>query len=97
MRKASDKKTTMNIQLIEFLANAIKALSPQERELFERKLNQKADWPSLRTKILKDATAISKRREEQSFQPDITDIIDQMREERDQELLNGLEPNEVNS
>jgi hypothetical protein len=87
----------MNIQLIESLANAIKALSLQEREIFEQKLNQKADWPSLRTKILKDATAISKRREGQAFQPDITQIIDQMRQERDRELLNGLELNEVNS
>ena len=59
----------MNIQLIESLADAIKALSPQERKFLEQKLNQKADWQSLRTKILKDATAISERRTEQPFQP----------------------------
>ena len=78
----------MNIQLIESLANAIKALSPDERAILAQKLNQKADWPSLRTKILKDATAISERRKGQPFQPDITNIIHQMREERDQELSN---------
>jgi hypothetical protein len=83
----------MNIQLIESLANSIRALSPQEREIFERKLEQKADWPSLRTKILKDATAISKRREGKAFSLNITDIIHQMREERERELLNVIEPN----
>jgi hypothetical protein len=96
MGKELNKKTTMNIQLIESLANAIRTLSLQEREIFDRKLERKADWPSLRAKILQDATAISKRREEQSFQPDIADIICQTREERDRELLNGLEPSEVN-
>lgn len=87
----------MNIQLIESLANVIKALSPQEREILDQKLNQKADWQSLRTKILKDAAAISERRKEEAFQPDITNIIYQMREQRDQELLNGLCSNEANS
>lgn len=86
----------MNIQLIESLANAIKALSPDEREILDQKLNQKAEWSSLRTKILKDATAISERRKGQPFQPDITNVIHQMREERDQELLNGLESSKVN-
>ncbi len=48
----------MNIQLVESLANAIQALSPEKRELLNEKLTQKSSWQSLRAKILANAQAI---------------------------------------
>ncbi|RUS98444.1 hypothetical protein DSM106972_080730 [Dulcicalothrix desertica PCC 7102] len=80
----------MNIQLVESLANAIKALSTEERELLNQKLTHKSNWQNLRTKILADAQAVQQRRNGQASEPDIDQIIHQMREERDEELLSGL-------
>lgn len=80
----------MNIQLVESLANAIKALSTEERELLNQKLTHQSNWQNLRTKILADAQAVQQRRNGQASEPDIDQIIHQMREERDEELLSGL-------
>lgn len=80
----------MNIQLVESLASAIKALSTEEQELLNQKLTHQSNWQNLRTKILADAQAVQQRRNGQAFEPDIDQIIHQMREERDEELLSGL-------
>ncbi|MBU7582821.1 MAG: hypothetical protein KAF91_07900 [Nostoc sp. TH1S01] len=77
----------MNIQLVESLANAIKALSTEERELLNQKLTYQSHWQNLRPKILANAQAIQQRRNGQYFDPDIDQIIYQVREERDQQLL----------
>jgi CHASE3 domain sensor protein len=80
----------MNIQLVESLANAIKALSTEERELLNQKITHQSNWQNLRTKILADAQAVQQRHHGQVFEPNIDQIIHQMREERDEELLSGL-------
>jgi hypothetical protein len=80
----------MNIQLVESLANVIKALSVEERELLNQKLTHQSNWQNLRPRILANAQAIHQRRSGQAFEPDIDQIIDQMREERDQELTPDL-------
>ncbi len=80
----------MNIQLVESLANAIQALSTEERKLLNQKLTHQSNWQNLRTKILADAQAVQQRRNSQVSEPDIDQIIYQMREERDEELLSGL-------
>ncbi|MEA5565469.1 MULTISPECIES: hypothetical protein [unclassified Anabaena] len=77
----------MNIQLIESLANAIKALSPQERELLNQKLTHQSNWHNLRSRISANAQVIQQRRNNQPLKPDIDQIIYQMREERDQQLI----------
>ncbi len=77
----------MNIQLVESLANAILALSPEERELLNQKLTHQPNWQNLRSTILANAQAIQQRRSGQPFEPDIDEIVHQMREERDQELM----------
>lgn len=84
----------MNIQLVESLANAIQALSPEERALLNEKLTQTSSWQSLRAKILANAQAIQQRRGGQPLEADIDEIIYQMREERDEQLMAGLFPNE---
>ncbi|MBD2486353.1 hypothetical protein [Aulosira sp. FACHB-615] len=80
----------MNIQLVESLANAIKALSPEERELLNQKLTHQSHWQNLRPKILANAQAIQKRRNGQHFDPDIDQIIYQVRKERDKQFIPDL-------
>ncbi|UKO97668.1 hypothetical protein [Nostoc sp. UHCC 0870] len=87
----------MNVQLVESLANAIKALSPEERDLLNQKLTHQSNWQNLRARILAHAQAIQQRLRCQSFEPDISDIIHQMREERDQQLVADLFPSEEQS
>ncbi|MDF5719194.1 MAG: hypothetical protein PUP91_01610 [Rhizonema sp. PD37] len=84
----------MNIQLVESLANAIKALSSEERELLNQKLTYQSNWQNLRSTILANAQAIQQRRIGQSFEPDIDEIVHQMREERDRELMASWFPNQ---
>jgi uncharacterized protein YpbB len=72
----------MNIQLVESLANAIKALSPEEPELLNQKLTYQSNWQNLRSRILANAQAIQQRRSGQPFESDIDEIVHQMREER---------------
>ncbi|BAY15816.1 hypothetical protein NIES21_16350 [Anabaenopsis circularis NIES-21] len=84
----------MNIQLVEYLANAIKALSIEERELLSQKLTNQSNWQNLRQKILANAQAIQQRLNAQPFEPDIDQIIHQMREERDNELIADLFPSQ---
>ncbi len=87
----------MNIQLVESLANAIKALSPEERELLNKKLTHQSNWQNLRSTILANAQAIQQRRSGQPFEPDTDEIVHHMREERDQELMAGWFPNKEQS
>ncbi|AFY31079.1 hypothetical protein [Calothrix sp. PCC 7507] len=84
----------MNIQLVESLAQIIKALSPEEQELLNQKLAPQSNWQNLRTRILANAQAIQQRRSGQYFEIDIDEIIYKMREDRDQELIADLFPSE---
>ncbi|WP_445634681.1 hypothetical protein NSTC745_06519 [Nostoc sp. DSM 114161] len=87
----------MNIQLVEFLASAIKALSAEERELLNQKLTHQSNWQKLRPRILANAQAIQQRLNGQILEPDIDEIIHQIREERDQQFMVYLFPIEEKS
>ena len=87
----------MNIQLVESLVNAIQALSPEERELLTEKLTSQSDWQNLRSKILTNAKAIEQRFGGKPFEPNIDEIIAQMREERDEQLMTSLFASEEKS
>ncbi|AFY47645.1 hypothetical protein Nos7524_1779 [Nostoc sp. PCC 7524] len=84
---AEGHREFMNIQLVESLANAIKALSPEERDLLNQKLTHQSDWQNLRTRILANAQAIQQRRSDQPLELDIEEIIHQMRAERNEQLI----------
>ncbi|MDZ8183469.1 MAG: hypothetical protein RMX96_01220 [Nostoc sp. ChiSLP02] len=86
----------MNIQLVQSLANAIKALSPEERELLNQLTNQ-SNWQELRPKILANAQVIQQRLSDRSLKPNIDEIIHQIREERDGEFIADLFPIEEKS
>lgn len=65
-------------------------MSIEEQELLNQKLTHQSNWQNLRTKILADAKAVQQRRNDQASEPDIDQIIYQMREERDEQLISGL-------
>ncbi|PHJ57306.1 hypothetical protein VF14_30435 [Nostoc linckia z18] len=87
----------MNIQLVESLASAIKALSAEVRELLNQKLTHQSNWQKLRPRILANAQAIQERLNGQILEPDIDEIIHQIREERDQQFMVDLFPIEEKS
>ncbi|MFN6563731.1 MAG: hypothetical protein RMY28_028575 [Nostoc sp. ChiSLP01] len=87
----------MNIQLVESLANAIKALSPEERELLNQKLTHQSNWQNLKPRILANAQAIGQRLGGQTLEPDVDEIIHQIREERDRQFIADLFPIEEKS
>ncbi|MBD2614303.1 MAG: hypothetical protein FWK04_24365 [Nostoc sp. GBBB01] len=87
----------MNIQLVESLVNAIKALSPEERELLNQKLTYQSNWQNLRSRILANAQAIGQRRSGNPLEPNIDEIIHQIREERDGQFIADLFPIEEKS
>lgn len=84
----------MNIQLVESLVEIINSLSTEERQLLEEKLTHKSDWETIRFRILKRSQAIYERRGGKPFDPSIDEIIHQMREERNQQLMEACFPNE---
>ncbi|GJD17077.1 hypothetical protein RIVM261_020330 [Rivularia sp. IAM M-261] len=69
-------------------------MSIEEQELLNQKLTHQYNWQNLRTKILADAQAVQQRRNGQVSEPDIDQIIYQMREERDEQLISGLFPSQ---
>lgn len=80
----------MNVQLVESLVNAIKSLTLEEQELLEKKLQEHLSWEIVLERIEVNRKAIYERRQGQPFETDVTEIIHQMREERDQQLMEGI-------
>ena len=77
----------MNIQLVESLVNAIKSLSLEEQELLGKKLKDHPSWEIALERIDATRKAIYERRQGNPFETDVTEIIHQMREERNQQLI----------
>ncbi|MBE9203587.1 hypothetical protein IQ218_09165 [Synechocystis salina LEGE 06099] len=78
----------MNIQLVESLVQIIKSLSPEEQQLLQASLEQKnSDWQKVLEKIETNRQEIYASRQEKSFDVPMDKIIEEMREERDQQLL----------
>lgn len=77
----------MNIQLVESLVNAIKSLSLEEQELLGKKLKDHPSWEIALERIDATRKAIYERRQGKPFKTDVTEIIHQMREERNRQLI----------
>jgi len=80
----------MNIQLVESLVNAIKSLSLEEQELLGKKLKDHPSWEIALERIDATRKAIYERRQGNPFETDVTEIIHQMREERDRQLMEEI-------
>ncbi|TRU07296.1 MAG: hypothetical protein EWV60_15495 [Microcystis sp. Msp_OC_L_20101000_S702] len=77
----------MNIQLVESLVNAIKSLSLEEQELLGKKLKDHPSWEIALERIDATRKAIYERRQGNPFETGVTEIIHQMREERNRQLI----------
>ena len=82
----------MNTQLVESLVQVINSLSEEERNLLEEKLHHKSDWEATLERIEARRKKIHARTGGKPFKPSVTEIIHQMREERDEQLMQACCP-----
>ncbi|WP_019503190.1 hypothetical protein [Pleurocapsa sp. PCC 7319] len=82
----------MNTKLVESLVQVINSLSEEEKKLLEEKLKPQSDWEKQRNRIIARAKKIYARRGGKPFKPSVTEIIHQMREERDEQLMQACCP-----
>jgi CHASE3 domain sensor protein len=77
----------MNTKLFESLVQVINSLSEEERNFLREKMQPQSDWEKQRSRIIERAKKISDRNQGKPLSPSVTEIIDQMREERDEQLM----------
>ena len=82
----------MNTKLVESLAQVINSLSSEERNLLQEKLQPQSSWEEQRSRIIKRGKIISDRNQGKPLSPSVTEIIHQMREERDEQLMQACFP-----
>lgn len=82
----------MNTQLVESLVQVINSLSEEEKKLLEEKLQPESDWEKQRSRIIERAKKISDRNQGKPLSPSVTEIIHQMRNERDEQLMQACFP-----
>lgn len=82
----------MNTKLVESLVEVINSLSEEERNLLQEKLQRQEDWEKQRSRIIERAKKIHARRGGKPFKPSVTEIIHQMREERDEQMMQACFP-----
>ena len=82
----------MNTKLVESLVQVINSLSSEEKKLLEEKLQHQSDWEKQRNRIIARAKKNHARRGGKPFKPSVTEIIHQMREERDEQLMQACFP-----
>ncbi|UOO13179.1 MULTISPECIES: hypothetical protein [unclassified Synechocystis] len=78
----------MNTQLVESLVQIIQSLSPEEQKLLETHLAEKnSNWQEVLGKIETNRQEIYASRQGKPFDLSIDEIIEEMREERTQDVL----------
>lgn len=82
----------MNTKLVESLVEVINSLSEEEKNLLQEKLQRQENWEKQRSRIIERAKKIHARRGGKPFEPSVTEIIHQMREERDEQLMQACFP-----
>ncbi|MGL5941660.1 MAG: hypothetical protein ACRC2S_15005 [Waterburya sp.] len=88
----------MNTQLVESLVKVINSLSSEEKNLLQEKLQLQLDcddrWEETLERIEARREKIHASLAGQPFKPSVTEIIHQMREERDKQLMQACFPQE---
>ena len=82
----------MNTKLVESLVQVINSLSEEEKNLLQEKLQPESNWEQQRSRIMNRAKKIHARRGGKPFMPSVTEIIHQMRQERDEQLMQACFP-----
>ena len=83
---------TMNTKLVESLVQVINSLSEEEKNLLQEKLQPELNWEATLERIEARRRKIHVRTGEKPFKPSVTEIIHQMREERDKQLMQACRP-----
>ena len=84
----------MNTKLVESLVQVINSLSEEEKKLLDEKLKPQSDWEETLERIEARRKKIHARTDGKPFEPSVTEIIHQMREERDEQLMQACLPQE---
>jgi uncharacterized protein YpbB len=82
----------MNTQLVESLVQVINSLSEEEKNLLREKLQPESNWEATLERIETRRKKIHARTGGKPFKPSVTEIIHQMREERDEQLMQACCP-----
>ena len=82
----------MNTKLVESLVQVINSLSEEEKKLLDEKLKPKSNWEETLERIEARRKTIHARTGGKPFEPSVTEIIHQMREERDEQLMQACLP-----
>lgn len=97
----------MNTKLVESLVEVINSLSEAEKNPLQEKLQRQSDevasaeassaacddrWEKQRSRIIERRKKIHARTGGKPFEPSVTEIIHQMREERDEQLMQACFP-----
>ena len=82
----------MNTKLVESLVQVINSLSSEEKKLLDEKLKPESNWEETLERIEARRKKIHARTGGKPFKPSVTEIIHQMREERDEQLMQACLP-----
>lgn len=82
----------MNTKLVESLVEVINSLSQEEKNLLKEKLQPESNWEETLERIEARRKKIHARTGGKPFKPSVTEIIHQMREERDEQLMQACFP-----
>jgi uncharacterized protein YpbB len=82
----------MNTKLVESLVEVINSLSQEEKNLLQEKLQPESNWEETLERIEARRKKIHARTGGKPFKPSVTEIIHQMREERDEQLMQASFP-----
>ena len=82
----------MNTKLVESLVEVINSLSEEEKKLLKEKLKPESNWEETLERIEARRKKIHARTGGKPFKPSVTEIIHQMREERDEQLMQACLP-----
>ena len=84
------KHLTLHKQKLSHKVEKSQSLSLEEQELLGKKLKDHPSWEIALERIDATRKAIYERRQGKPFETDVTEIIHQMREERDQQLMEEI-------
>jgi len=85
--------STINVQLVESLVKIIDSLSTEERRVLESHLNRKRNWEASKQRLTELHQQITARRGGKPLDisaDETAEMIHQMREERDQQILEAM-------
>ena len=83
----------MNSQLVKTLAQIIKSLSQEERNLLEIELNCQNDWQTIKNRIINRNQHTGQQFKIENRELSIDNIFEEMREQRSEQLMQVCIPN----